>query len=466
MDSFEKAIYRRAFLRGSLSEWASEALSDFDFTPARHHQLLIKELTGLSKGEFDRLMVLMPPGSAKSTYASVIFPAWWFTQYPRTSVIAASHSAGLAQHFSRRIKALIDLKRRYLGYNVQAGDASISSWKTTAGGEYTALGVRGAIAGRRADLVVIDDPIKSQAEADSPRVREHIWDWYRSDIIPRLKPDGKIVLIMTRWHPEDLGGQLLRHAESAWRVLRLPALAEEQDPLGRSQGEPLWPDWENQAALLAKRSLLGDRAWSALYQQQPIDAGSRLFFVDRISVCENFRRSSQTRSVRAWDLAATVHSGQNDPDWTVGLKLECDQIGRFVVDDVVRVRGTPNQIEELITRTASVDGRSVHISLPEDPGQAGKAQIAYLTRQLAGYHVSSSRESGTKVSRATPIASQIEAGNVLVRRAGWNTAFLEELRSFPFGVKDDQVDALSRAFTVLTDKGPGIASRPLGLFSR
>jgi predicted phage terminase large subunit-like protein len=281
-----------------------------------------------------------------------------------------------------------------------------------------------------------------------------------------MKPGGKIVLIMTRWHPEDLGGQLLRHAESDWRVLRLPALAEEHDPLERLIGEPLWPDWEDQTALFAKRSLLGDRAWSALYQQQPVDAGSRLFFVDRISIHDDFQSGKQGGSVRAWDLAATVHSGQNDPDWTVGLKLERDQMGRFVVDDVVRVRGTPNQIEELITRTASVDGRNVHISLPEDPGQAGKAQISYLTRQLAGYHVSSSRESGTKVSRATPIASQIEAGNVVVRRAGWNTAFLDELRSFPFGAKDDQVDALSRAFAVLTDRGPNIVSRPLGLFGR
>lgn len=411
-------------------------------------------------------MVLMPPGSAKSTYASVIFPSWWYALYPGTSIIAASHSAGLAQHFSRRIKALINLKHRYLGYNVQAGNASTSGWKTTAGGEYAALGVRGAIAGRRADLVIIDDPIKSQAEADSPRIRDHIWDWYRSDIIPRLKPGGKIVLIMTRWHPEDLGGLLLRHAEEDWRILRLPALAEEQDPLGRLQGEPLWPDWENQAALFAKRSLLGDRAWAALYQQRPIDAGSRLFFADRIVVCEDFQCASQGTGVRAWDLAATIHSGQNDPDWTVGLKLERDQMGRFMIADVVRVRGTPNQIEELITQTASSDGRNVHISLPEDPGQAGKAQIAYLTRQLAGYHVSSSRESGTKVSRATPVASQIEAGNVMIRRAGWNTAFLDELRSFPFGSKDDQVDALSRAFSVLTDRRQNIASRPLTFFSR
>jgi predicted phage terminase large subunit-like protein len=421
---------------------------------------------GLSAGDLNRLMVLMPPGSAKSTYASVIFPAWWFTQHPRTSIIAASHSAGLAHHFSRRVKALVDLKHGYLGYNIQAGEASTFAWRTTTGGDYVALGVRGAIAGRRADLVIIDDPIKSQADADSPRVREHVWNWYRSDVIPRMKPGAKIVLIMTRWHPDDLGGQLLRHAEEGWRILRLPALAEERDPLGRSLGEPLWPDWESQAALFAKRTLLGDRAWSALYQQNPMDAGSRLFFVDRIAVREDFSAPNQGMGVRAWDLAATVHSGQNDPDWTVGLKLERDQMGRFVIEDVVRVRGTPNEIEELITQTASTDGRNVHISLPEDPGQAGKAQIAYLTRQLAGYHVSSSRESGTKVSRATPVASQIEAGNVLIQRAGWNMAFLDELRSFPFGTKDDQVDALSRAFAVLTDRGRAAVSCPMTFFNR
>ncbi len=151
----------------------------------------MSELEDLSSGRCDRLMILMPPGSAKSTYASVIFPAWWFTQHPRTSVISASHSRNLAEHFSRRVRRLIAAKQDYLGYNVSSDQRAIDTWSTNHGGEYVSVGVRGAITGRRADLVIIDDPVKSQADAESGRQRDHIWEWYKSDITTRLKPGGK-----------------------------------------------------------------------------------------------------------------------------------------------------------------------------------------------------------------------------------------------------------------------------------
>ncbi len=395
----------------------------------------------------------MPPGSAKSTYTSVLFPAWWFTQHPQTSILAASHSASLAQHFSRRVRTLIDTKAEYLGFGLVSGHASTAAWMTTTGGEYTAVGVRGAIAGRRADLVIIDDPIKSQADADSIRQREHIWEWYKADVTPRIKPGGKVVLIMTRWHPEDLGGLLLRQPDDNWHVIRLPALAEENDLLGRQLGEPLWPDWESQAALSRKRSLMGERIWSALYQQRPMLAQARLFDVERVMTLDHLRSATPASIVRAWDLAATAHVDQNDPDWTVGLRLQRDDIGRFIVEDVVRLRGTPNQVEEIIYRTAQRDGRNVVISIPEDPGQAGKSQITYLTRQLAGFHVISTRETGSKLARATPLASQVETGNLFIISASWNYDFLTELREFPMGRKDDQVDALARAFNALIERG-------------
>jgi predicted phage terminase large subunit-like protein len=411
-------------------------------------------------------MVLMPPGSAKSTYTSVIFPTWWFTQHPKSSILAASHSGELAHHFSRRVRALIDTKGRYLGFGLKPGYASMAAWTTTTDGEYIALGVRGAIAGRRADLVIIDDPVKSQADADSTRQREHLWEWYKADITPRIKPGGKVVLIMTRWHPEDLGGQLLRHSNGDWRVLCLPALAEEGDPLNRLPGEALWPDWESRTALQRKRDLIGERVWSALYQQRPIATEARLFTVERITVLHGFQPMSPAIIIRAWDLAATIHEGQNDPDWTVGIRLQRDSNGRFIVDDIVRLRGTPSQVEDTISQTARKDGRSVSISLPEDPGQAGKSQIAYLTRQLAGFHVLATRETGSKIARATPLASQIETGNVSVIAAQWNADFFEELRAFPYGRKDDQVDAVSRAFNVLIDRGHGTQSIQYSVLGR
>jgi predicted phage terminase large subunit-like protein len=269
---------------------------------------------------------------------------------------------------------------------------------------------------------------------------------------------------MTRWHPDDLGGQLLEQARSEWRVLRLPAFAETDDPLGRSVGAPLWPEWEDHKALTRKRELIGERAWSALFQQTPLPSGGRLFSIDRIAVAQLEPDTGTT--VRAWDLAATGNTGSNDPDWTVGIKVSRENTGRYLILDVARIRGTPHQVEELIVTTAQKDGARVIVAIPEDPGQAGKSQMSYLTRQLAGFHVISSRETGSKATRAMPLASQVEAGNVSIVRAEWSRTLLAEMRDFPWGRKDDQVDALVRAFTTLTTRARSPSSIGLSILSR
>jgi predicted phage terminase large subunit-like protein len=463
-DPIEQTLYVRSRIRGTLRAWAEEALNDTGYRPAAHHLHLVSALEALSDGQYDRLMVLMPPGSAKSTYASVIFPAWWFTQHPRTSVISASHSLGLAEHFSRRVRALILARQKYLGFGIMPDQRAIDTWTTSNGGEYMSVGVRGAITGRRADLVIIDDPIKSQADAESGRQRDHVWNWYKSDVTTRLKPGGKVVLIMTRWHPDDLGGQLLQQAGAEWRVVRLPALAEADDPLGRDIGAALWPEWEDQGALLRKRELIGERAWSALFQQTPMPSGGRLFSIDRIAAVQPDGDAEAT--VRAWDLAATGDTGQNDPDWTVGVKLSRQNTGRYLILDVARIRGTPHQVEELILNTAHKDGPKVIVALPEDPGQAGKSQMSYLARQLAGFHVISSRETGSKATRAMPLASQVEAGNFSVAVSEWARTLLDEMRDFPWGRKDDQVDALVRAFTTLTTRPRAPSSIAVSILGR
>jgi predicted phage terminase large subunit-like protein len=269
---------------------------------------------------------------------------------------------------------------------------------------------------------------------------------------------------MTRWHPEDLGGQLLDQGGGEWRVVRLPALAEADDPLGRSVGSPLWPEWEDYEALTRKRALIGERAWSALFQQTPLPSGGRLFSTDRIGVVPPERDAEAV--VRAWDLAATENTGRNDPDWTVGVKLSRAKNGRYIILDVARTRGSPHQIEELIVGTAQKDGPKVIVAIPEDPGQAGKSQMSYLTRQLAGFHVISSRETGSKATRAMPLASQVEAGNVSIVRADWSRTLIDEMRDFPWGRKDDQVDALVRAFTTLTARPRLPTSTVVSILSR
>ncbi|MDR3536515.1 MAG: phage terminase large subunit [Acetobacteraceae bacterium] len=434
--------------------------------PAAHHRLLLANLEKLSRGETDRLMVLMPPGSAKSTYASILFPAWWFVHHPRSSVIGASHTATLAAYFSRRVRDTVTQHASRLGYEISSSDRAAAHWTTTTGGEYYSAGTRGSFVGRRADLVVIDDPLRSQVEADSPSLRERIWGWYQSDLATRLKPGARIVLIMTRWHEDDLGGRLLAQSDTEWTVLRLPALAEADDPLGRTTGTPLWPEWESLTDLSRKRLAVGERAWSALFQQSPQPQTGRLFDVSHLRTIDRESKEANAPVVRAWDLAATAATGDNDPDWTVGLKLARNSVGTYAILDVVRLRGSPRQIEDQIVATAAADGPTVRIGLPEDPGQAGKSQIAYLVSRLSGYHVSASREAGGKAARAAPVASQMDAGNIAIVHAKWNHAFLDELKLFPFGRKDDQVDALSRAFSMLVPSQQATRKLSIPLFVR
>ena len=375
--ALEQETARRQAIRSSLLAWAKHTLEPAGFAPAAHHRLLIEELTKLTRGETDRLMILMPPGSAKSTYVSILFPAWWFPQHPASSIIAASHTADLAEHFGRQIRNLILANEKRLGFTLATDNRAAARWQISTKGEYYAAGIRGPITGRRADLAIIDDPIKSQAEADSPSLREHIWNWYRSDLLTRLKPKARVVLVMTRWHEDDLGGRLLDLYPKEWRCLRLPALAEANDPLGRPHGAPLWPEWEDASSLTRKRSAIGERAWAALFQQTPHPPDGNLFAVKNVQILDT-TPAPAGRVVRAWDLAATEHAGGTDPDWTVGVKLTRDATGRFVILDILRLRGSPNQVEELITKTAVADGASVTIGIPQDPGQAGKVQVTYL----------------------------------------------------------------------------------------
>jgi predicted phage terminase large subunit-like protein len=440
-------------ISSSLIDWAKWIVAQGGQCPVSHHRLLLQQLDAISQGTIDRLMVLMPPGSAKSTYASLLFATWWFTQHPCSSVITTSHTMSLAEHFSRQVRELVREHGLQLSYSLEAGRQAASHWQVVGKGEYYAAGLRGSLTGRRADLVIIDDPIKSQSEADSPVLRERFWNWYRSDLTTRLKPNGRVVLIMTRWNEDDLAGRLLAQDTSEWNVIRLPALAGDDDPLGRAPGTALWPQWEDESALRRRRNTVGERTWSALYQQAPRPIVGSLFKTDCIDILDASPSRTKGLVVRAWDLAATADAGGNDPDWTAGVKLARDDVGRFVVLDIVRLRGSPRAVEDAIAETARVDGRSVSIGLPEDPGQAGKSQVAWLAGRLAGHRFAASRETGAKATRAAPVASQVEARNLAIVRANWNYAFLEELRDFPFGRKDDQVDALSRAFRMLTEAG-------------
>ncbi|MDE2426245.1 MAG: phage terminase large subunit [Elusimicrobia bacterium] len=440
--------------RTDLSSWCIEALKYQGFKPAAHHRLLISKLERVATGKCRRLIVMMPPGSAKSSYCSQLFPAWMLQRKRRHRIIGASHTTDLALDFSDKVQALITDNEEVLSYGLRTEQKQ--RWYTTNGGAYLAAGVGSAIPGFRADLGIIDDPVKSRMAADSDTDRKRVWDWYIGSFERRLTPGAPVILILTRWHEDDLAGRLIETRPDEWEILRIPAEAEEDDPLGRQPGEWLWSDDDyGYGAELAdiKRTLEASgatREWASQYQQRPRPADGAIFRTNMISVLE---AAPVGESVRAYDFAATEAIGSRDPDWTRGVRLTKTDIGRYAVTDVVGCRGGPDEVERLVVSTAYSDGKRVRIGIPQDPGQAGKVQVLYLTRKLAGYNVESSPETGDKATRAAPVASQVNVGNLDVVRGSWNKSFLDELAAFPAGAKKDQVDALSRAFSMLVESG-------------
>lgn len=453
-------------LKTDFGYWCDHYLShqfddqDKPLAPAAHHRLLIDELTKIAKGETRRLMVFMPPGSAKSEYVSKLFPSWYLASKRNGQIIGASHTIGLARKFSRAVRDILVQYQRDLGIALKDDNKGVESFSTSNGGEYLAAGVGTAISGRRAKIFIIDDPVANREAAESPVDRQKNHDWYLTDCLTRQGSSPMaVVLCMTRYHEDDLAGRLLDREGriedgGAWRVVELKAQAEDlNDPLGRAPGEFLWPESGYAQGLKEKLALYGeDRDWISLYQQRPAPAAGALFMVGKIQILDTAPVNGKV--IRAWDLAATNDVGSRTADYTVGLKLLRTELNGYVVLDVVRFKGSPEQVEAELIRVANADGRSVQISLPQDPGAAGKSMVAYLTRSLAGFAVKSSPETGSKATRAAPVVSQCNVGNLSLVAAPWNSTFVTELAGFPNAAKDDQVDALSRAFNELMGVPP------------
>lgn len=441
-------------IRGSMLTWSEHRLAPLRQAPAKHHKIIIDALEDVVAGRCDRLMICAPPGSAKSTYTTKLFVPYWLAKYPKSNIISASHTSGLASKFGREVRNMVDEEAEVLGFGLREDSRAVDSWTTTHGGEYVAVGVGVAIAGIRADLVLIDDPFKGREDADSATQREKVWSWYTGDVIGRLKPEGRVIIINTRWHEDDLSGRLIAQGLEDWKVLSFEALCEdpENDPMGREIGQALWPEWEDEEKLLRKKSVMGSREWECQFQQHPIGKGVALIDADQIKM-ETTVPGKITSIVRAWDLAGTEQQGSNNPDWTVGLKLGRLEDGRHIVLDIRRGRWSPQDVENQIYQAAVDDGYETAIVIPQDAGQAGKAQAQSYVQKLAGYRVVVQLQTGSKTTRATPVIAQIEASQLLCLTRKWSTAFLDELGKFPTGTKDDQVDALSSAFNWMVKEG-------------
>lgn len=306
-------------------------------------------------------------------------------------------------------------------------------------------GVGGPITGKGADILIIDDPVKNAEEAQSKTYREKAWDWFLSTIYTRLEPDAAIILIMTRWHEDDLAGRILGRSDENWTVITLPALAENDDTLGRQPGEALCSERYNEERLKEIKNEIGQYWFNALYQQRPLPPTGGLFKRENFKPLIQEPLTGMTKAVRFWDLAATLEG-----DHTAGLLLQQYNDGTYLIKDVVRLRGTPHDVEQTIKQTTMNDGRNVLVRMEQEPGSSGLNVIDHYTRLLAGYDFRGVKSTGSKEIRAGPVAAQVEAGNIFyLINDNWNNVFLDELSIFPYGANDDMVDSLSGSFNEL-----------------
>jgi len=406
------------------------------------------ELEAVADGRTKRLMVMMPPRHGKTALVTVRFPVWWMERRPGLRVIVAAYNQTLANKLSRMSRKLAQMR---LGLNETR--RAVEEWETVNGGWYRAVGVGGGVTGMGADLIIVDDPVKNREEAQSSTYREKVWDWYTDDLYTRLEPGGAMILVMTRWHEDDLAGRILNSEDGGnWRVIRLPALAEDGDLLGRQAGAPLNEERYPVEELLKIKSVLGSWGFEALYQQRPMPAEGGMFKREWFAKIVEVVPAQQVEArVRYWDKAATAGDG----DYTVGVRMSRAD-GVYYVEDVVRGRWSPGERDNVIRQCAETDPSGTHIWLEQEPGSSGVDSVQALIRMLSGYSVHADRVTGSKITRAEPLAAQAEAGNVILIRGAWNAAFLDELTSFPNGAHDDQVDAASGAFARISPQGASI----------
>lgn len=429
------------------SRWMFHARRKYTWLRSPHHKIICDALMRVFNGECKRLIINIPPRYSKTELAVVNFIAWALGQVPDAEFIHASYAAPLALNNSSAVRGLLQHEAyQEIFPGCKLASEAKAHWTTTAGGVMYAAGAGGTITGFGAGkhregfggAIIIDDPHKPD-EARSDVMRQGVIDWFQNTLESRKNsPQTPIILIMQRLHEADLAGWLVEGGNGeAWEHVCLPAIQED--------GSALWPA-KHDIETLRRMEQAAPYVFAGQYQQRPAPAEGGLFKPDQIQIIDALP-AGPIQWVRGWDLASTT-----DGDWTAGGKLGKLPDGRIVIGGMARLRAGPDERDAAIVNTTAADGRAVKVSIPQDPGQAGKTQVLYLTRSLAGYRVTSSPESGDKVTRAEPLAAQVNVGNVLMLRGEWNQALTDEMRMFPNGKNDDQVDALSRAFGELIGK--------------
>lgn len=443
--------------------------------PDVHHRLLISKLQEIEDGKLKNLMVFMPPGSAKSTYASILFPSHYLGRFTNQKLIGASYEQGLATRFGRAVRNITEqdeYRRIFHGAGLTKDSKAKGEWELQNGSSYYGCGVGSGVTGRRADGVIIDDPVKGSKEADSEVVRQTAKDWYETDLTTRMKPNAWQVIIQTRWHEDDLAGWILPDdwdGESGWidcgdkgdwYVICLPAEARENDPLGREPGEWLWPNWFTPDWWEKTKASKTPRVWGSLYQQTPTpDEGT---YFKR----EWFWRYDKAPEVRKYitaDFAVTDEAEADDPDYT--------EIG---VHGTVKEDTDDGPITKLYLGLDGWTGRKDPTKWVHEYFNLVKrhkpmcefAEVGVIRRATEGLLKQQRRQRqahgriewlphiGDKVANARALQGLAEMGQVGLPNNAYGDYLLEQLIKFPAGKYDDAVDMMALMARAIAEAHP------------
>jgi len=417
---------------------------------AAHHKLILHSMQACMETSHGRLMIMAPPGSAKSTYAAVVAPCWYLGTRPEARVILASYGDDLARRHGRRTRQLISQPETaaILQCQLQADSRAADAFAMTNGSEYMACGVMAGITGNRAHGIVIDDPIKGREQADSQVIRDRTFEAYQDDLLTRLIPGGWVVIINTRWHEDDVSGRILPEdwaGESGeilcrdgnvWTVLCLQAECQsDTDPLRRAKGEMLWPEWFDDRHWAQYR--LNRRTWSSLYQQVPSPAEGILFRRDDMTTYDKL--PDNLRIIGATDTAVTVDDG----DWTEHGIAGVSEDGDIYLIDWWRGQTGP---ELWIERMLDMVVQHKPLMWMGEVGPLRRATEGRIKSRMIERAARCRMEwlphIGDKAAKAQAVIALAGMGRVMWPRKPWVTELQNQCLAFPAGKHDDGVDTL------------------------
>ena len=431
--------------------------------PARHHLLIINLVDDLLHDRLDKrkVMIMMPPGSAKSTYTSQLLPAWFCNpeQYPSDSMLACSHSFSLVEEFGRLARDMVKEEANVLGVSLDPGASAAGDWRTMQKGGYFCAGVGGGIAGRRAKLGLIDDYLGSEAEAQSKVTRDSQWHWYWNDFHWRLVPQSWEFIIANRRHEDDLIGRLLNHkTASDWLIIKLPMEAKDDDPIGRRVGERLWPEWFTEKQVEDAKS--NPRTWSGLFQQEPTPEDGDFFKKDNILTYESAK--SLPDNLRHYVGSDYAFRKQSTNDFTCFVHAGLDSSRRlWIIDWFWRRVNTLEAVEEMLRMAGRVHPLCWWAGKENITGSIAPFLYEKMRESNIYIPIEELSEAKDKEQKAQAIKGRVESRTVYFPsfHPKWAEA-LHQLLSFPNGLHDDFVDAMAKLGQGLSKMAPGKRNVP------